>query len=411
MRRRSLSRAHKRITLAILRRPGSPCLDPNRAVLTNHRRRVAILIETDDSWGRRVVASIAAYARRAGWQLLIGPRDHQHRLRLPKRWTGDGVLVSIRDRLMVEHLRRAAIPAVDVSIMMPKTTWVARVATDDNARAQMAFEHLRERGLKHFACYTPAIGRYSIDRALAFQRVVEQAGYRCDLFSDADGKSGWEIDNESVTHWLEHLPKPVAVFAADPYPARHIAELCQWNEINVPDEVAILAGDEDELLCNVSSPELSSIQLACETIGEEAAKLLDRLMQGASVPKKPRLIAPLYVRPRHSTDVSSTNAPELMEILQFIMQHSQSNLCVADLLSNFSVSRRWLEQRFRDRLGRSPAHHIRQVRMEAVQRALIETDLSITQIAYQMGFSSSTGLTQQFKRHFRCSPTAMRNRG
>ncbi|WP_146395266.1 substrate-binding domain-containing protein [Planctomycetes bacterium CA13] len=312
---------------------------------------------------------------------------------------------------MTNHLRRASIPAVDVSIMMPKVTWLGRVATDDNARAQMALDHLRERGLKHFACYAPAIGRYSFDRALAFQQVVEKSGFRCHLFAEADGKSGWEMDNDSVAHWLERLPRPVAIFAADPYPARHIAELCQWNEINVPDEVAILAGDDDELLCKVSSPELSSIQLACETIGEQAAELLDRLMQGGKVPKQPQLVSPLYVRQRHSTDVHSTNAPELQEMLQFIKENSHQNLCVADILSRFSVSRRWLEQRFRLRLGRSPADHIRRVRMDAVQRVLFESDLSITQLAYQMEFTSSTSLTQQFTRHFGCSPTAMRQRG
>lgn len=370
--------------------------------------RVAILIETDDSWGRSVVASIAAFARESHWRLLIAPRDDQHRLRLPKSWQGDGVVVSLRDRSMADHVRRSGLPAVDVSIMMPKSTWLGRVATDDRARAKMAFAHFRERRLEHFACYAPAIGRYSIDRAYAFRDVVADAGFACAIFAQDGDTRGWEVDHDHVVEWLARLPRPLALFAADPYPARQIAEICDWNNIAVPDGVAILSGDNDDLLCSVSSPQLSSIQLACAQIGTEAANLLKKLMNGGKVPVHPTLIPPLHVNARQSTDVLAIDDTEIVAVLRFMEDNVEQGISVRDVLERFPISRRSLEQKFRCLLNRSPAEHIRQLRMSNVGLLLRETEMTITEIAYRTGFKSSSSFTQQVTRHFGYSPTSIR---
>lgn len=371
-------------------------------------KQVAILIETDDTWGRSVVAAIAAYARGHNWQLLIAPRDSQHRLRLPRRWRGDGVLVSLRDRSMANHLRRAALPAVDVSIMMPRITWLGRVATDDTARAELAFQHFRSRGFRNFACYAPAIGRYSIDRVRAFQNVAETERFCCDILAEAEGLQGWEIDSDTVMRWLAGLPRPLGVFAADPYPARQLAEICEVNGVRVPEDVAILSGDNDELLCSVASPELSSIQLASEQIGRTASKLLTKLMKGTRVPEQPLLIPPLTIHTRRSTDTYSVSDDQFAEILRFIGNNAAAALSVTDILRKFPQSRRQLELNFRTILQCSPAEHIRRIRMEKVKRELLDTESSVTEIAFRNGFSSSSGLTQQFTRHFGRPPIAFR---
>lgn len=124
------------------------------ARLTNHSfksRNVAVLIETDDSWGRTVMAGIAEYARLTGpWTMLVAPRDEQGRLRLPRGWRGDGVVVSLRDKAQTNHVRAAKVPTVDVSAVVTKEPWLARVITDDRRRAEMALEHLRDRGFERF---------------------------------------------------------------------------------------------------------------------------------------------------------------------------------------------------------------------------------------------------------------------
>ena len=310
---------------------------------------------------------------------------------------------------MADHVRRSRLPAVDVSIMMPDARWLGRVATDDEARATMALEHFRQRGLSHFACYAPAIGRYSAERAHVFRRVVRAAGFECDLFVQGAQTRGWEVDHDLVVRWLSRLPRPLALFAADPYPARQMAEICDWSGIAVPDEVAILSGDNDDLLCSMSSPQLSSIQLACEKVGRNAARLLQRLIQGDPVPRQPILVPPLNVCARQSTDMFAIDDREVVAVLRYMGEYFSDGIGVSDVLRQFPISRRSLEQKFRRLLNRSPAEHLRSIRMDHAHKLVTDSDLSITEIASRAGFSSSTGLTQQFVRYFGTSPTRLRS--
>ncbi len=369
------------------------------------KRHVGILVETDDSWGRNVVESICRFARDADWTVLIAPRDAQGRLRLPIVWNGHGVIASLRSRPTVRHVKNLRLPVVDVAMMTKKKPWHARVATDDSARAKLAFEHLRSRGIENFACYAPPIGRYSDVRSLAFQAVVEESGSTCAMYtSDDEENSGWLTNYTKARGWLARLPKPLGIFAADPYPARQLVEICSTAAIRVPDEVAVLSGDDDELLCNVASPQISSIELASHRIGDTAAKLLQDLMNGSRVPKKEILVAPLRVRPRHSTNVLAIDDPEVANILRFIRKQAKDGITVTDILKAFPISRRSLEQRFREKVDRSPAEEIRRARFEHVCRLLLDTDKSIATIAHESGFASGAGLSQAFQQHFQQTP-------
>lgn len=373
------------------------------------QRQIGILIETDDSWGRNVVEAACRFGTEAGWALLIAPRDHQGRLRLPKGWQGNGVIVSLRNQASVRHVRNFGLPVVDVSMMVPKHDWLGRVATDDQARAAMALQHLRDRGLQNFACYAPPIGRYSDDRAKAFRQLVQQAGFECAMYRSRDEESsGWLTNYTKARQWLAKLPKPLGVFAADPYPARQLIEICATASIRVPDDVAVLSGDDDDLLCNVASPHISSVELASHRIGDTAARLLERLMNGARVPRNTVLVQPLRVRPRHSTDILAIDDPEIALVLQYIRDHAKDGIRVADLLRVFPISRRSLEQQFRQKVHRSPAEEIRRARFDHVCRLLLEFEKSMSTIAKESGFASAASLSQAFQKQFHQTPSQYR---
>ena len=213
--------------------------------------------------------------------VIVAPRDQQGRLRLPRGWKGDGVIASLRNRPAVQHVKRLGVPVVDVSIMVQKEDWFARLATDDQSRGRLAVEHLRSRGIEHFACYSPPIGRYAAARSHAFRSAVEASGGHCAMYSAADGEScGWLTNYTKAKQWLATLPKPLGVFAADPYPARQLVEICGTASIRIPEQVAVISGDDDELLCNIATPRISSVELASHRIGESAASMLQRWMDG-----------------------------------------------------------------------------------------------------------------------------------
>lgn len=378
---------------------------------TKAERHVGILVETEDTWGRSIVESICRFGQDAGWTVLIGPRDQQGRMRVPAIWNGHGVIAALRNRSAVGHVRKLQLPVVDVSSTMKKEDWLARVTTDDHARAKMAFEHLQSRGIKHFGCYAPSIGRYSDVRSREFQSVVEAAGFQCAMYAHDAGGAGWLTNYTRAREWLAKLPRPLGVFAGDPYPARQLVEICSMESIRIPEDVAILAGDDDELLCNVASPRISSIELASHLIGDHAAKLLQRLMSGGPVPKRTKLIRPLRIRPRESTDVLAIDDPKIADALRFIRDHAREGIGVSDVARACCVSRRTLENRFREKLKRTPGEEIRRARFEYVRRLLLDTDKSIATIAYESGFASGASLSQMYQHYFGETPGNFRNSG
>ncbi|MBA2113545.1 AraC family transcriptional regulator [Bremerella alba] len=374
-------------------------------------RSVAVLVETYDSWGRNVVESIARYAQSARWSLVISPRDYDGRLRLPPQWNGDGVIAMLRDTAMVDHLRGAKVPVVDVDALLQDVSDVGRVVTDDHLRVSMAFNHFRDMNFQHFATYAPKVNRYPDWRSQLFQEVVEQAGFPCFDFLDSCGENfGWLADSRKVADWIRQRPLPLAVFSPDPVPARQLAEICQWEDIRVPDEVGILAGDTDDLLCSIAFPPISSIELDCYQIGQEACLLLNELINGKTPPNQPTCIAPLRVIPRHSTEILAVSDQELAEVLRFIRARACENIRVKDILEVVPISRRRLEQKFRTLLGRSIAEEIRRVRLDHARQLLIETTLATSVIAIKCGFSSGVELAHAFRKYHGIRPTDLRKR-
>lgn len=377
--------------------------------MPNYRRSIAVLVETGDSWGRNVVEAVARFAQKARWSLVISPRDEDGRLRLPSRWKGNGAVAMLRDAVMANHLRYAQIPVVDVDVLMMQETWVGRVVTDDRVRIAMAFDHFRSRNLKHFAYFAPKVNRYPDQRSHLFQKVVEAAGFGCSGFDQLErNELGWYADPELVANWIRKQPWPLAVFAPDPVPARQLAEICQWEGIHIPDDVAILAGDTDDLLCSIAFPPISSVELDCHRIGHEACMMLDRMMSGRPAPKRPRYIPPLRVISRHSTEILAVADQELAEVLRFIRSRACEGIKVPDILRVYPISRRSLEQKFRTFLGRSPSEEIRRTRLEHARRLLVESDMSISSIAAACSFASNIELSHAFRKYLGIKPSDLR---
>ena len=288
---------------------------------------------------------------------------------------------------------------------------VGTVITDEAERARLALEHLVTRGFRKFAYFAPPSNRYSKNRGDAFIRAVDELSYECHEYQPgyrAGRKIGWEEQQRRVNRWLASLPRPIAILAVDAHHARQLAEICHFAGVRIPDDVAILAGDTDELLCEVSTPPLSSVSVACERLGHEAAAMLHRMMAGEDPPKEPVLIAPHGVVSRQSTDVLAIDDPAVVRALRYIRTHAHHGIVVEDILREVPISRRSLEIQFRSYLGRSPAEEIRRVRLERGRQLLGRRELSITEIALACGFSNATRFGVAFRKSFGTTPRAFR---
>ncbi len=373
------------------------------------RRQIAILIDPGDTWGRHVITGILAAVRhQLPWDLLIDPRDDQWRYRVPRRWNGDGIIGAIRDEKTARHVRSLGLPIVNVSSWGgPEWGW-PRVNTDDSSRARLAFEHFRDRGFEHYAYYGPPSQRYSDQRGVAFADVVSDAGFDCAIFKIGSGQPSRSSVEQKTKKWLGNLPRPVAIFAADPHPALRLTEICHAAGIRVPEEIAILAGDTDDLLCAASDPPLSSIVLASERIGSESVRLLDAILNKKPIENPTVVIPPAGTIQRRSTDILAVNDPHFVKALRFIREQAHAGIQVNDVLRVVPMSRRLLEQRFAHYLKRTPADEIRRIKMERVKQLLSSTDQSLELIAQSSGYSSVSHMCYTFRKAIQQSPMEYR---
>lgn len=378
-------------------RPAAPVESPPEAL-----KQIAVLVETDSSAGCRLIRGISNYADRHGrWHLLLDPRDHEHRSALPDGWQGHGIIARITSPKQLEQLQARRLPLVNVDDIVPPQPGLATVINDEAALADMAMSHLLDRGFRQFAYFAPPSLEYSKRRGEAFVDRVREAGYECAVYRPgyrAGRRLGWAERLKRVDRWIRSLPLPIGVLAVDANRGRQLAEICHLSGIRVPDDVAVLAGSLDELLCDVCTPPLSSINVASERIGHDAAGLLDAMMAGHAEPTGPLEIPPRGVQSRQSTDLLAIDDEEIVDALRYIRNHAHRGIIVEDILRQVPISRRSLEIQFRKYLGRSPAREIRRVQLEKSRDLLGRRELSITEVALACGFANATRFGVAFKK-------------
>lgn len=379
-------------------------------------RKVILSIETSRAWGRNLLRGVARYSRlHSPWGLYripefyLFPRIQKSKkeLSLLKKWDATGVIT--RDYEDSRELTEMGIPTVlvrddDVDYHVPK------VVSDFESTGKMAAEHLLERGFQHFAFCGYGDMYWSTARLDSFRRRIATAGFEIHVYERPWKKVArlWGTEPNEIGNWLKSLPKPVGMMTCSDDRSLHVVEACKIAKLHVPEEVAVVGVDNDEILCDLSNPPLSSVALNIEKAGYEAAELLDRMMAGEDVGQPLIFVRPTHVVTRQSTDILAINDTEVAGAVRFIRQHAKELIQVRDVVEVTSVSRRSLEQRFRQVLHRSVLDEIRRVHVEQVARMLVETNLSISQIAMALGYSGIHNIARYFKRQKNMSPVAYR---
>jgi LacI family transcriptional regulator len=374
--------------------------------------RVAVLIESSRAYGRGLLRGVARYNREHGhWSVYLQPHglDHPPPPWL-KRWCGDGILVRIGDRRMLRAVLATGLPTVDLRGVVPGLG-VPFIGVDNRVVADMASDHLMERGLRHFGfCGLPYGMHPQMDeRRDFFVERVRRSGYEVAIHEAGPERSTpWDREQGRLAAWVSRLPKPAGVMTCHDDRGLQVLDACQAAGVAVPDEVAIISVDDDELLCSMFTPQLSSIDVNPERIGYRAAELLDRMMCGESPSPDPVLLPPRGVVLRQSTDTLAVDDPEVAAALRYVRDHACEGLRVEDLLEQVLLSRSVLERRFRSLVGRSPKSEISRVQLERAKQLLSGSHLPIDAVAAKSGFRDARYLCDVFARKVGMTPGAYR---
>src|SRR5688572_25230950 len=375
------------------------------------RKEVALLIETSNGYARGLLNGIIAYMREhESWSVYLGEHGRgDDPPRWLRRWRGDGVIARVENERIAAAVVESGLPAVDVSAAR-KVASLPWVETDDRAIADAGARHLLQRNFRQLAFCGDDRFNWSRWRCDHFQRAAAAAGVACSVYHpSARARRDWDATEDEIGQWLLSLARPVGVMACYDIRGRHVLDACRRVGLAVPDEVAVVGVDNDEFLCDLSDPPLSSVAPDTRRTGYEAAALLDRLMSGRERRRGQAVfVEPLGVVARRSTDVLALGDADVSAAVRFIREHACDGIAVKDLLAEVPLSRRVLEGRFRRLLGRSPHDEIARVRLERVRQLLRETRLPLAEVARRSGFRNAEYLATAFRREFSTSPSAYR---
>jgi LacI family transcriptional regulator len=271
--------------------------------------------------------------------------------------------------------------------------------------------------------------RRSDARQAAFHRRIHAAGFACHVYERSHLASdgylsasvhgaandsrkrpySWEAEQENLAAWLAALPKPIGIMACYDVMGLRVLDACRRSQIAIPEQVAVIGVDNDELLCDLADPPLTSIAHDIEAIGYESAALLDRMMRGENPPERPTMLLPRGIVLRKSTDIVAVDDKFVARALSFIRQRACSGITVAQVAGHVGMRRRSLERRFQVSLGRTPGDEIARVRLEHIKTLLTETDFTLEAIAHKTGFKDASSVSVFFANQTGQAPGRYRN--
>jgi LacI family transcriptional regulator len=392
----------------------------------SEKRQVILSLRTSVPHHRKIAMGVASYSHQQGnWKihvvhdplenfpdLLFDPLDNTPDFR---RWRADGIIAFCINRKAASLVHKLKIPKVGIEAEHSclNLNWkIPYFCTDNEAIGRLGARELIQRGLKRLAfCGIPSsrFTGWSEQRQLSFAHCAQEAGIYCSVFP---GKSPHSVNpstlRKQLLAWLKSLDKPVGLMASHDTRARHVLTACWELGLMVPEDVAVIGVDNDELMCELTSPPLSSIEQGSRQIGYQAAALLDRLMAGQEAEQLKYVIPPEGVVTRRSSDALAIEDADVADALAYIRDHACDPILVDDVVDAVGISRSTLESRFRTITGRTIHYEILRAQIERARYLIATTDLPLKQIAVQSGFTHVNYLTTVFREQTGWTPAKYR---
>jgi LacI family transcriptional regulator len=408
---------------------------------------VALVLPTEFAYARGVLRGIIAATRERN-MYAAGLPDAKRRLGLPwlfrvyrgiyghsskylatwfKDWNPDGIICQIYDDRLASVYRNTGKPVIELFESRAESEF-PRVLPDDVATGEVAARHFLERGFRHFAYFGAPWMLWSREREAGFRGEIErtfraraettgniaiQSAFTFASYGSVGDSTPAVLDGPhqrraaAMIAWLRSLPRPLALFVANDLWGFELLQAAREIGVAVPEDVAILGVDDEELLCEIAHPPLSSIRIGAEQIGRVAVSLLDQLLRKKGKIRDIPRVPPIEVVTRQSTDVLAVDDPDVAAALRHIRQHAVEGLSVKQLLEAVPVNRRTLERRFVSVLGHTPLEEIRHIRLERA-KVLLQTDLPIYDVARRCGFATPEYMATTFLQATGTTPTSYR---
>ena len=378
--------------------------------------KIILLLDFAEEYSKSLLKGISKYSAEHGpWTYCRMPLYYRETIGIEgilewaKDWGADGIIGQLYNEMDIQKILDSKIPVIAQDFKerfkeLPNITGSYREA------GLMGASYFLQKGFKNFAFYGFNNIVWSRERAEGFEAKIQSVGSKVHYFEHRKSRSTdlWYFKSSSLSKWLLSLPKPIALMTCDDNQGLHITEACKQNKIRIPEEVAVLGVDNDEMLCELSDPPLSSIGLDIEKGGYDTAKLMEYMIKNGHDNHYDIFVKPTQIITRQSTDIYATNDDHIASTLKFIHKNIEKNLQVDEVVKQVPLSRRTLEKRFLHITGYPIYKYIFNLRIEKSTQKLLETDQTIFEIAMDLGLTDSKNIARQFKQVKGCNPIEYR---
>ena len=376
--------------------------------------RVAVMLDLEWPYKRHagIFAGTQQYAQEQGWESIIDEYAEATIAKADMQSAPYDGIIARATRKLARRAARLKIPVVNVWFSSAVRKSLPGVFPDYADMGRLRAEHLLARGFHRFAALT-SDDEYSQDVEIkAFFAVLKKAGYPCAAVKTPLNATAslrdWRRTERTIAAWMKAWQPPIGVYVGAESHGRMVAQMCRNRGWRVPEDVAIIAGRNEETFCEHLRPTLTSIEVGYERIGYEAARLLHGLMDGETPLPKHLLLPPQGLVARESTDFFAVDHPVVRAAVEFIAANSHRPIRTADVARAVATGTRTLERRFRDCLNRPIAAEIRRVRLERAKRELTQSQRPLFEIARDVGFGPEVRMYQVFCRELGVTPKQYR---
>jgi len=381
-------------------------------------KKILILFDYSSEFSRRLLRGLIQYSKEHGrWIFYRLPAYYKTLygkegiVEWAKEWKADAIIARWDDE-GTNILATLNIPIV-LQNYKERSPYFSNLTGDYFGTGQMAANFFIKRRYRNFAFYGNKGVVWSRERAEGFRTQIEKTGenYYYSYFEseNLDGEE-WGTSHIQLDEWLLSLPKPVGLFACDDNFALRISQICKINNIKIPEEISLLGVDNDELICNLSDPPISSIVTDVERGGYEAGRLIDRLMKGERKEPFNIVIKPTRFELRKSTEKYNVSNEHISKVVNYIENNFTSDINIEAFSEMVPLSRRNLEVKFKEEMGTSIYQFILQCRIDYFAHLLLTTDRTLFDLALESGFNDCKNISRIFKKMKGYTPVEYRKK-
>lgn len=378
-------------------------------------KRILVLMDYSSEFSRRLLRGLIQYSKEHGpWIFYRLPSYYKALygkegiVKWAREWKADAIIARW------DHEGTNLLGTLNIPIILQnyktRSSLFSNLTGDYFATGVMAAQFFIKRCYRNFAFYGNRGVVWSRERAEGFRSEVEKVGGNYYYF-ESENLNGeqWSVSHIQLDDWLLSLPKPIGVFACDDSFALQISEICKINNIHIPQDISLLGVDNDELICQLSDPPISSIVLDVERGGYEAGRLIDRMIRKEIGEPFNIVIQPTRFELRKSTEKYDIPNEHIFKVVNYIEDNFTKNINIETLVAMVPLSRRNLEVKFKEVVGTTIYQFILRCRVDYFAHLLLTTDRTLYDLGLESGFSDCKNVSRIFKKYKGHTPVEYRN--